>query len=161
MKTFNGIFCVNYGYEDVTAFFKHLNNILDKEEEKKVIKSEMECIKKTFDKFKENIKELCVIIKSIKEQKEFYCLAVILDYLISEQANNDIKSIKFHDFRALNKIHSYFIWEKNENERNMFSDFNYYNKINEEEKMEREKKIKIGNYLIKINLKINEFEEYI
>ena len=161
MKTFKGIFCVNYGYEDVTAFFKHLNNILDKEEEKKVIKSEMECIKKTFDKFKENIKELCVIIKSIKEQKEFYCLAVILDYLISEQANNDIKSIKFHDFRALNKIHSYFIWEKNENERNMFSDFNYYNKINEEEKMEREKKIKIGNYLIKIDSKINEFEEYI
>ena len=161
MKTFNGIFCVNYGYENVTSLFKHLNYKLDKEEEKEAFKSDIKYIKITFDKLKENIKDFCVIIKNIKEQKEFYCLAVILDFLLCGQVINDVKLISIPDIRALEKINSYFTKEKNENDKKMFSDFNYYNKTEGEEKMEREKKIKIGNNLIRIDSRINYFEEYI
>ena len=157
MKTFNGIFCVNYGYENVTAFFKQFCKVdYDKEQ----MKVDITCIRSTFDKLKKNIKELIVIINTIKEQKEFYCLAEFLNFLI--QGINDPKNGPLPEKRNIeNLLINYFTREKNENEVQVYSDFNYYNMSKLEEKMVKEKKIKIANFVVNIEIKFNYFEEYI
>ena len=163
MKTFNGIFCVNYGYENVTEFFKHYMYKTSKEEDKDAMFYDIKCIKSTIEKFEKNVKKLCIIINNIKEQKEFYCLAVLLNILISDQYINDVKSNKaIPDKTKLEKkLSNYFTFEKNENDNKMYSDFDYYNISDGEENMVKEKKIKIGNFLVDIDIKFNYFEEYI
>ena len=163
MKTFNNIFCVNYGYENVTEFFKHYIYKTNKEEGKDAMYADIRNIKKTFRNFKNNIKELDIIINNIKEQKEFYCLAVLLDFLQSDQYINDPNSIKgIPDKKFLeNKLINYFTREKNENDDKVYSDFNYYNFSDGEEKMLKEKSIQISNYKINIEIRFDSFEEYI
>lgn len=160
MKTFNGIFCVNYGYENVTAYFKHYFYKIEKEDDKIAMEADIKCIKDTFLKLENNIKNLSIIINGIKEQKEFYCLAMILNFLIIGQSFNNTVIEKIPDKRNLEKrIGKYFTKEKNENDELVYSDFNYYNKSEEEEKMVTEKQIKIGNFVVKVDIKFSYFEE--
>ena len=94
MKTFNGIFCVNYGYENVTEFFKHYFYKAHKDEYKEAMYYDIKSIKKTFDNFINNNIELLVNINTIKEQKEFYCLSVLLNYIMSKEFINDPNDAK-------------------------------------------------------------------
>ena len=88
---------------------------------------------------------------------------MLLDFLQNDQFINDpnnIKSIPEKDFLA-KKLINYFTREKNENDDKVYSDFNYYNFSDGEEKMLKEKSIQIGNYKINIEIRFDSFEEYI
>ena len=162
MKTFNGIFCVNYGYENVAEFFKHYMYKTSKDDEKEAMYSDIKYIKLTLERFEKNIKKLCIIINNIKEQKEFYCLVVLLNFLINPQ-NNDVKSSKsIPDKKVLEKkLCNYFTMEKNENDTKMYSELDYYSTSQEEETMIKTKKITLGNFEVNVDIKFNHFEEYI
>ena len=162
MKTFNGIFCVNYGYENVAEFFKHYMYKTSKDDEKEAMYSDIKYIRLTLERFEKNIKKLCIIINNIKEQKEFYCLVVLLNFLINPQ-NNDIKSSKsIPDKKVLEKkLCNYFTMEKNENDTKMYSELDYYSTSQEEETMIKTKKITLGNFEVNVDIKFNHFEEYI
>ena len=163
MKTFNGIFCVNYGYENVTEFFKHYFYKAHKDEYKEAMYYDIKSIKKTFDNFINNNIELYVIINTIKEQKEFYCLSVLLNYIMSKEFINDPNDAKgIPEARGLEKkLINYFTTEKNENEDKVYSDMNYYNISEGEEKMVNEKSIMIANFKIEIDIRFNSFDEYV
>ena len=162
MKTFNGIFCVNYGYENVAEFFKHYLYKTSKEDEKESMFSDIKYIKSTINRFENNIKKLTIIINNIKEQKEFYCLVVLLNFLINPQ-NNDLKSSKSIPDRKLldKKLCNYFMMEKNENDTKVYSEIDYYNISEEEEEMVKNKKIRLGNFFVDVDIRFNHFEEYI
>ena len=163
MKTFNGIFCVNYGYENVTEFFKHYFYKAHKDEYKEAMYYDIKSIKKTFDNFINNNIELYVIINTIKEQKEFYCLSVLLNYIMSKEfinEPNDAKGIP-SEKELERRLINYFTREKNENEDKVYSDMNYYNISEGEEKMVNEKSIIIANFKIKIDIRFNSFDEYV
>ena len=162
MKTFNGIFCVNYGYENVAEFFKHYMYKTSKDDEKEAMYSDIKYIKLTLERFEKNIKKLCIIINNIKEQKEFYCLVVLLNFLINPQ-NNDVKSSKSIPDKKLleKKLCNYFTMEKNENDTKMYSELDYYSTSQEEETMIKTKKITLGNFEVNVDIKFNHFEEYI
>ena len=162
MKTFNGIFCVNYGYENVAEFFKHYMYKTSKDDEKEAMYSDIKYIRLTLERFEKNIKKLCIIINNIKEQKEFYCLVVLLNFLINPQ-NNDVKSSKsIPDKKALEKkLCNYFTMEKNENDTKMYSELDYYSTSQEEETMIKTKKITLGNFEVNVDIKFNHFKEYI
>ena len=84
MKTFNGIFCINYGCDNVLGFFRRLiYQKFDQDDDINAINADKKGIFSTFDKLKSNNITLSIIIKSIEEQKEFYCLATILDFILS------------------------------------------------------------------------------
>ena len=163
MKTFNGIFCINYGYENVTEFFKTYIYKTTKEEDKESMYYDIKCIKSTFEKFVNNIKNLCIIINNIKEQKEFYCLAVILNFLITPQFIKDTKSSKPIPEKNLleKRLTNYFTFEKNENDYKVYSELDYYNISPGEEKMVKNKKIEIGSFSVDIDIRFDYFEEYI
>ena len=163
MKTFNGIFCVNYGYENVTEFFKHYFYKAHKDEYKEAMYYDIKSIKKTFDNFINNNIELYVIINTIKEQKEFYCLSVLLNYIMSKEFINDPNDAKgIPEIKGLEKkLINYFTTEKNENEDKVYSDMNYYNISEGEEKMVNEKSIMIANFKIEIDIRFNSFDEYV
>ena len=163
MKTFNGIFCVNYGYENVTEFFKHYFYKAHKDEYKEAMYYDIKSIKKTFDNFINNNIELYVIINTIKEQKEFYCLSVLLNYIMSKEFINDPNDAKaIPEKKELEKrLINYFTREKNENEDKVYSDMNYYNISEGEEKMVNEKSIIIANFKIKIDIRFTSFDEYV
>ena len=162
MKTFNGIFCVNYGYENVAEFFKHYMYKTSKDDEKEAMYSDIKYIRLTLERFEKNIKKLCIIINNIKEQKEFYCLVVLLNFLINPQ-NNDVKSSKSIPDKKLleKKLCNYFTMEKNENDTKMYSELDYYSTSQEEETMIKTKKITLGNFEVNVDIKFNHFEEYI
>ena len=154
MRTFNGIFCINYGYDNVLGFFRRLiYDNFDKPEEKDEISADIKGIFQTFSKFKINNISLTIIIKSIEEQKEFYCLITILDFIISKGVLNSKKEKSKENINYLeNKLQGYFNKEKNENEEYKYSDFNYYYNSAEEEIMVADKNYKVGDYVINIRI---------
>ena len=154
MRTFNGIFCINYGFDNVLGFFRHLMyEKFDKPEDIETINADTKCISQTFSKFKSNKIVLTIIIKSIEERKEFYCLATIIDFIIMKGIMSDRKVKSKENERYLEtKIQGYFNKEKNENDEYKYSDFNYYYYSEDEKKMVDDKKIKIGDYHVRILL---------
>ena len=60
-----------------------------------------------------------------------------------------------------NRLFNYFTREKNENEERVYSDMNYYNISEGEEKMVNEKSIMIANFKIEIDIRFNSFDEYV
>ena len=152
MRTFNGIFCINYGYDNALGFFRHLiYDSFDKPDEKDAISADIKGINQTFSKLKSNNIALTIIIKSIEEQKEFYCLITILDFVITKGVLNDRKDKAKENLIYLeNTLIGYFNKEKNENEEFKYSDFNYYYNSTEEEQMIADKKYIIGDYTINI-----------
>ena len=162
MKTFNGIFCLNYGHENICGFFKYYCYKVEKDDEKVALLADIISIKTIFEKLKENIKNLCVIINNIKEQKQFYCLAFFLDFLINEKSLNDPKNKNIPDKRKIeNAICNYFIQEKNENDEKRYSDFNYYYTSPGEEKMVEKREITIKDYVVKVDIRFNYFDDYV
>ena len=154
MKTFNGIFCINYGCDNVLGFFRRLiYQKFDQDDDISAINADKKGIFSTFDKLKSNHITLSIIIKSIEEQKEFYCLATILDFILSKGIMNEkrIKS-KENEKYLENKIQKYFRQEKNENDEYKYSDFNYYYTSEDEENMVKNGNIKIGDYTVKIRI---------
>ena len=154
MKTFNGIFCINYGCDNVLGFFRRLiYQKFDQDDDINAINADKKGIFSTFDKLKSNNITLSIIIKSIEEQKEFYCLATILDFILSKGIMNEkrIKS-KENEKYLENKIQKYFRQEKNENDEYKYSDFNYYYTSEDEENMVKNGNIKIGDYNVKIRI---------
>ena len=154
MKTFNGIFCINYGCDNVLGFFRRLiYQKFDQDDDINAINADKKGIFSTFDKLKSNHITLSIIIKSIEEQKEFYCLATILDFILSKGIMNEkrIKS-KENEKYLETKIQKYFRQEKNENDEYKYSDFNYYYTSEDEENMVKNGNIKIGDYNVKIRI---------
>ena len=154
MKTFSGIFCINYGCDNVLGFFRRLiYQKFDQDDDINAINADKKGIFSTFDKLKSNNITLSIIIKSIEEQKEFYCLATILDFILSKGIMNEkrIKS-KENEKYLENKIQKYFRQEKNENDEYKYSDFNYYYTSEDEENMVKNGNIKIGDYTVKIRI---------
>ena len=155
MRTFNGIFCINYGFDNVLGFFRHLiYEKFDKPDDIDTINANTRCMSQTFSRFKSNNIVLTIIIKSIEEQKEFYCLATIIDFIITKGVMNE-KRVKAKDNEKYleGKIENYFNKEKNENDDLKYSDFNYYYTSEDEEKMAKEGNIKIGDLIVKISKK--------
>ena len=103
-----------------------------------------------FNKFKENIKKLTVIINNLKELKEFYLVCVFLEilenknYLINEtlKCNNKETQIKLPDKDLIEeRFGSFFYKEKNEFEKEVYSEINnYYISEGEKEIMEQKQK---------------------
>lgn len=157
VKTFNGIFFKNYGYDNVATFFKHYMYKTNKPDEQKLMSSNINIIKSIFEKFKNNIKNLSVIINNIKEQKQFYVMAILLDFLIY---NSNKKGSGLPDKKILEaKINKYFTKEKNEYDTEVYSEFNYYFIDEGEKEMMKTKQIKINGYNIDIDRKFNFFED--
>ena len=157
VKTFNGIFFKNYGYDNVATFFKHYMYKTNKPDEQKLMSSNIKIIKSIFEKFKNNIKNLSVIINNIKEQKQFYVMAILLDFLIF---NSKKKESGLPDKKILEaKINKYFTKEKNEYDTEVYSEFNYYFIDEGEKEMMKTKQIKINGYNIDIDRKFNFFED--
>ena len=73
---------------------------------------------------------------------------------------NDAKGIP--EIKGLEKkLINYFTRERNENEDQVYSDMNYYNISEGEEKMVNEKSIMIANFKIEIDIRFNSFDEYV
>ena len=161
VKTFNGIFFKNYGYDNVATFFKHYMYKTNKPDEQKLMSSNIYIIKSIFEKFKNNIKNLSVIINNIKEQKQFYVMAILLDFLIYNLIfNSKKKESGLPDKKILEaKINKYFTKEKNEYDTEVYSEFNYYFIDEGEKEMMKTKQIKINEYNIDIDRKFNFFED--
>ena len=155
MRTFNGIFCINYGFDNVLGFFRYLiYEKFDKPDDIETIYANTKCMSQTFSRFKSNNIVLTIIIKSIEEQKEFYCLATIIDFIITKGVMNEKRVKAKENVRYLEeKIENYFNKEKNENDELKYSDFNYYYTSEDEEKMAKEGIIKIGDLIVKISKK--------
>ena len=51
--------------------------------------------------------------------------------------------------------------EKNENDTKVYSEIDYYNISEEEEEMVKNKKIRLGNFFVDVDIRFNHFEEYI
>ena len=162
MKTLNGILFKNYGFEDFGSMLKYYlykierqsesvkevsNDVIDK---KKAIKDYFNKYVDIFNKFKENIKKLTVIINNLKELKEFYLVCVFLEilenknYLINEtlKCNNKETQIKLPDKDLIEeRFGSFFYKEKNEFEKEVYSEINnYYISEGEKEIMEQKQK---------------------
>ena len=147
MKTLNGILFKNHGFEDFGSMFKYYIYRIESQSEnvkevtsdaidkKKSIKDYFNKYKDVFDKFKNNIKKLTVIINNLKELKEFYLVCSFLEilgnqnYLINEilKYNNKEVSLRLPDKKEMEKRFGiYFYKEKNEFEKDVYSEINYY-----------------------------------
>lgn len=165
MKTLNGLLFKNYLFEDIGSLFKYLmlkiedNNVRDisteSYEKKYLLMEYFRNYRKMFKSFEENIKVLVIIINSIKELKEFYCILsiykVILDKtnLIKEKVivNKNQKEIELPDKKAIEaEIGPYFLKDINEEEKEVYSEFNYYYSSQGEIKMFENKKFQINGY---------------
>ena len=129
--------------------------------------------KEIFECFSENIKNLTIIINNIKELKEFCCTLGVLKVLINKEPSKEIllyggKEIKISLPRKSDieyELGAYFLEEKNTEEKNCYSELNYYYTSKEEEIMIDNKKITIefGNksYNIYIEYNFDIFKEII
>ena len=184
VKTLNGILYRNYLFEDISIMFKYfMYKIEDPKESKKIYNVPSEVFEKKntlmeyFQKFKDlfecfhnNIKKLTIIINNIKELKEFCCTLGVLKVLVYKkmveeqltfQGNkNNFNVIKLPSKKDMEfEIGAFFLKEKNEDEKDCYSELNYYYTSEEEEIILRNKKIKIGAFEFFIEYDFDVFEE--
>ena len=185
VKTLNGILYKNFLYEDVGILFRFFmykvdppnidytqvysisSDVYDK---KKSLNYYFLTFKKIFETIKKNIKPFTVVINTIKELKEFYCTMCLLKVLMKEwkkekffvdNRKDKIIEIEMPDKTAIEEeIKKYFLQEKNEEEKNVYAEMNYYYTSNGERDMIKNKMIKIDNYVYNIQCNVN-FEEEI
>lgn len=180
MKTINGILFKNNGFEDFGSMFKHYlykieaQTVYSREvssediiENKRSIESYFIKFKNIFDTFDKNEMKLTIIINNLKELKEFYLVCCFLEILGNK--NYYIKEIfiikKKENFVELpdkkiieNKFGRFFLKEKDEYEKEVFSEINYYYISEKEEEMiktkEQDKKyVQVINYKIYYDLR--------
>ena len=160
--TLNGFLYRNYSFQDVGDMFKNYiykvpaPNIYD---EKKIdIFNYFDKMKQIFKAFRENITQLTIILNNIKELKELYCTIRILNHL-------ENKNLKLPKKNILEKeLGIFFLKDKNEEDRDCYSEMNYFYLITEEINMIKNKEITIKkseNFKkdYKINLEIG-FDYY-
>ena len=179
MKTLNGILFKNHGFEDFSSMFKYYIYRIEPQsdsvkevsndaiEKKRIIKDYFYKYLDVFKKFQLNVEELTVTINNMKELKEFYLVCGFLEilgnknYLINEilKFNNKEITIELPDKKEIEKrFGSYFYMEKNEFDKEVYSEINYYY-ISEKEKeiiktqKKEEKYVQVLNYTIYYDLK--------
>ena len=183
-KTLNSFLFKNFLFENIGMMFQYFLLRIEpqyKEEteaspdsiEKKVTLSDyFTKYKSIFDCFKEEVGELTIIINSIKELKELYCTLCVLlilnnqknnfinEYLFSKSNKNTKFKINLPDKNIIEKkLQNYFLKEENEEEKQVYSEMNYYYTSKGEENLFKNKKIDIGKYTfhIEYNFK-NDYE---
>ena len=122
--------------------------------------------KSIFDYFKKNTKELTIIINNIYELKDFYFIFCILRILSDEKnivndiikfKNNNNIIFKLPKKEVLNEVFSpFFLKEKNEFERYVCSEINYFNVSDEEQEMLSSKIAEINDkYIFNLEIAFN------
>ena len=171
MKTLNGFLFKNYLFEDIAAMFRFImfnkGNDSSSFEKKTILKEFFVNYQKIFKTFKENNKKITFILNKVGELKELFCILTVAKVIsdkknwIKEEFNihHKKKEIELPNKQNIEKeIGKYFLKDKNEDERDAYSEFNYYYKCYGEEKMLRDKNIKINDYVYYIDC---QFDDYI
>ena len=186
VKTLNGILYKNYLFEDISVMFKYfLYRIEDPKmpqdkaypvnvdiyEKKSTLMEYFQKFKGLFEYFNSNKKKLTIIINNIKELKEFCCTLCVLRLLLNEKKyvkekltfagnKNNFNEIKLPDKKEMEyEIGAFFLKEKNEDEKDCYSELNYYYISEEEETIIKKKAIKIDKYEFGIEYDFDIFEE--
>ena len=169
MKTLNEILFKKYLFEDVGAMFRFLMLKINDSasfDKKNIAKDFFENFHKIFKTFKENKIVVAFIVYNNIELKELFCILSVAKVIsdkkswIKEKINesNKIKEIELPNKNNIEKeIGNYFLKEKNEEEKEMYSEFNCYYESIEEENMRRNKKIKIDDYTYIIDCQFDEY----
>ena len=185
-KTLNGILYKNYLFEDIGIMFTYYMYKIDDPrpgklpvnadtfEKKNTLMEYFQKFKELFECFNKNIKNLTIIIKNIKELKEFCCALGVLKVLLNKKPSEEIliyggKEIKISLPKKSDieyEIGAYFLKEKNTEEKNCYSELNYYYTSKEEEIMIENKKITLEfagykTYNIYIEYDIDIFNEIV
>ena len=180
MKTLNGILFKNYLYEDIGSLFRYFmmkikqidnqeeKDVSSEDADKKIILMEyFKNYKMIFDCFSKNINKLIIIVNKIQELKELYCIFSIIKIIDNEKnwikekliVKKIKKEIELPNKKIIeNEIGDYFLRDKNEEENEVYSEFNYYYSSPGEENMFRNKYIVINNYKYYIEC---QFDDYI
>ena len=159
MKSLNEIIYRNKSIPDITFLLKYFSLNHPKMSEDiyeylcilEQFFNDLNYIFKAFIKYLNE--KITIIFKDIKERKEFYCLLCIIKVLIkyNKEENKNDKSLKKEYTYDNNKekpkielpnsellqkdIKDYFLKEKNENDEEICSIFNYYYESEEEKNM--------------------------
>ena len=179
MKTLNGILFKNYLFEDIGAMFRYFMMKIEQNEEckeqqvsnetadKKIILMEyFKNYEKILNSIKNNIKKITVILNNIKELKELFCVLSLYKVIIDK--NNWVKEIliankKKKEILLPNKIKiekelgPYFLKDKNEEENEIYSEFNYYFSNPSEKNMFKNKKYEINDYTYYIDCLFDDY----
>ena len=173
IKTLNEIIYKNKSFDGISSLFKFfsLENkqtiTSDTYEYLKLLNVFFINLRNIFYYLRKYIKETTLIFNNIKEIKEFYCLMCIVR-VIQDKNNYDNLEFSYHD-RPINfmfpkknlimeKIGPYYLETKNENDKNVFSVFNYYYRSDEEKEIfgdYKKKKIIIDNYIFGTEYEFN------
>ena len=170
IKTLNGILFKNHLFEDIGSVFKYFMMKIDQpernnEKEKEVKREEadkktilMEYFNNYIKKFKyiqENITEFTFVIYDRKELKELNCILGLAKVIYDKKnwikekliAHGKLKEVELPNKKIIEKeIGPYFLKDKNEEEEDVYSEFNYYFSNYVEQKMLNNKKITINDY---------------
>jgi hypothetical protein len=169
MKTLNEFLFKKYLFEDFGAMFRFLMlKINDRTsfDKKNIAKDFFDNFHKMFKTFKENKIVVTFIVYNNIELKELFCILSIANVIsdkknwIKEKINerNKIKEIELPNKNNIEKeIGNYFLKDKNEEEKEMYSEFNCYYESLGEENMRKDKKIKIDDYTYLIDCQFNEY----
>ena len=176
MKTLNGILFKNHGFEDFCSMFKYYLYRIESQsefvkevsndaiEKKKTIEDYFNKYKDVFEKFQKNEKVLTVIINNLNELKEFTLICGFLEilrdknYLINETLKSNNKETFFilPDKNEMKKrFGSFFYKEKNEFEKEVYSEINYYYISEKEKEIIKEKCFKVFDYTIYCDFKFD------
>ena len=186
VKTLNCLLYKNNLFEDVGILFRYFMYKIDPQNENrnKPEPASQESIDKKnslniyFNMFKEVFKILCdniqltIKINNIKELKELYCTLSIFKVILTKQwikekvylSNNKAKTIEIelpNKNLIENEIGIYFLKEKNEEEKEVYAEMNYYYTSFGEKKMIENKvfEIKDTDYKYKIQCDVDFYAE--
>ena len=158
IKTLNDVLYKNKNIDDFTHLFYIYNDII--ENRNKELSFEEYTILGLFKEFNDNLKFifnsfpklsnelLTIMFNNIKERKEFFCLLIFLRE-INKKENTEEFSMKYKnrdkdkdknfkytfpdkDYIIKKKLDKYFLKEKNEEDKEKYSVFNYYYTSKEE-----------------------------
>ena len=161
MKSINEVIYRNRGMEDIQSLFKFLSiKNFDKLSTEvfdycKNIEYFFKYLKKIFDSFKN--KNITIRFKNIKERKQFYWLLCILSCAKNENdyesysTEDKTKNLKLPNSEIIKKkLENYFLKEKNENNDDILSIYNYYYTSEEEKQIFNKNPINFGEYTFNI-----------
>ena len=168
IKTINGILFKNHLFEDIGAIFRYFMMKIEQPEkyrEKQVKREEIDKksilmeyfynYNKKFDCIKKYVKKFTFIIYNRNELKELNCILGLAKVLADKKnwirekliGEGKIKEIELPNKKVVeNEIGPYFLKDKNEEEEEVYSEFNYYFTNPVELKMLNDKKISINEY---------------
>ena len=186
VKTLNCLLFKNNLFEDVGILFRYFMYKIDPqiENQNKPSQTSPESIEKKnslntyFNMFKEvfkifsDYKQLTIKVNNIKELKELYCTLSILKVILTSNwikekvfLNNNKDKIIDIELPSKNlierEIGSYFLKEKNEEEKEVYAEMNYYYTSFEEKRMIEKKifEIKKPNYKYNIQCDVDFYTE--